>query len=191
MNVLVLSGSPRPKSRTLLVSNLLAQLLNRAGANPTVWDLAERPVPIADPEYHSDPTENPDPVVWDLVRQANAADAFILASPVYHNSFSGVLKNALDNLSISQFHHKPVGLVAFGGSLTSVQVCDQLRTVVRGLLAIAVPAQIVAVGADFTVPEEGQLRISNPDLVGRAQRMIDELERFSAARARSEQASRA
>lgn len=185
MNVLVLSGSPRPKSRTLLVSNLLALQLSRAGANPTVWDLAERPVPTADPKYHSDPTENPDPVVWDLVRKANAADAFILASPVYHNAYSGVLKNALDNLSIDQFHHKPVGLVAFGGSLTSVQVCDQLRIVVRGLLAIAVPAQIVAVGTDFAVTEDGKLRINNPDLVARAQRMIDELEQFS-ARARAE-----
>src|SRR5215216_1030673 len=103
MNVLVLSGSPRPMSRTLLVAALLAQMLRRDGTDAALWDLATRPVPFADPSYHADPAANPDPVVSELVIQAEAADAFLLASPVYHNSFSGVLKNALDNLSIKQF----------------------------------------------------------------------------------------
>lgn len=182
MNVLILSGSPRPKSRTALAAALVAHSLRASGATATIWDLATRPVPFADPAYHDNPATNPNPVVGRLVGEAEAADAFVLASPVYHNSFSGVLKNALDNLSISQFHHKPVGLVAFGGSLTAIQTCDQLRTVVRGLLGVAVPTQVVAVGADFGTGESGRLRIDNPELVRRGRRMADEIAMFARVR---------
>jgi azobenzene reductase len=175
MNVLVLSGSPRPMSRTLLVAALLAQMLRREGARTTLWDLATRPVPVTDPDYHADPAANPDPVVRELVGRAEAADAFLLASPVYHNSFSGVLKNALDNLSIKQFEYKPVGLVAFGGSLAAVQVCDQLRSVVRGLRGLSVPTQLVAVNADFGTGDGGRPRIDNPELIRRGRQLIREM----------------
>jgi NAD(P)H-dependent FMN reductase len=179
MNVLVLSGSARHGSRTLLVAAMVAELLRRDGAVVTLWDLATRPVPFADPSYHADPRANANPVVTDLVRAADAADAFLLASPVYHNSFSGVLKNALDSLSIQQFEHKPVGLIAFGGSLAAVQVCDQLRIVVRGLLGLALPTQLVAVSADFGTGEAGRPRIDNPQLVRRARRMGREMRTFA------------
>jgi azobenzene reductase len=175
MKALVLTGSPQPMSRTLLVAALLAQMLRRDGVEVVLWDLAARPLPFADPTYHADPSANPDPVVRELVDRADAADAFLLASPVYHNSFSGVLKNALDNLSIRQFEYKPVGLVAFGGSLAAVQVCDQLRTVVRGLLGVAVPTQLVAVNADFGTGEGGRPRLDNPELIRRGRRMVREM----------------
>lgn len=179
MNVLILSGSPRPMSRTLLVAALLGQMLRRGGAEVALWDLATAPVPFADPTYHADPAANPDPVVRRLVERADAADAFLLASPVYHNSFSGVLKNALDNLSIGQFADKPVGLFAFGGSMVAVQACDQLRLVVRGLHGLAVPAQLVAVSADIGTGDDGRPRVDNPELIRRGRRMVQELVRYA------------
>jgi azobenzene reductase len=182
MKLLVLSGSPRPLSRTLVAAALVGEMLRRrTGATPTVWDLAARPLPFANPDYHSEPAANPVPVVNRFVREAMDADAFLLASPVYHNSFSGVLKNALDTLSVEQLSHKPVGLIAFGGSLTAVQVCDQMRIVVRGLLGLAVPTQLVAVPSDFRADGDGPTRISNPQLMRRARRMADEIRMFACA----------
>jgi NAD(P)H-dependent FMN reductase len=181
MKVLVLSGSPRPLSRTLLAAALVGEMLRRTGATPTVWDLAVRPLPFANPDYHSEPAANPVPVVNRFVREAAGADAFLLASPVYHNSFSGILKNALDTLSIAQLSHKPVGLIAFGSSLTAVQVCDQMRIVVRGLLGLAVPTQLVAVPSDFRADGDGPPRIGSPQLVRRARRMADEIQMFACA----------
>lgn len=178
MRILLLCGSPLPASRTLLVTALVAELLRREGTEVELWDLASRPVPTANPLYHTDPAANPDPPARELVSAAAAADGFVLASPVYHNSYSGVLKNALDHLAISQFHHKPVALVAFGGSLTAVQVCDQLRVVVRGLLGIALPTQLVAVCADISSDESGRPRIDNPELIRRGRRMVAEMIKF-------------
>jgi azobenzene reductase len=179
MNVLVLSSSLQPLSRTLLTAAMVAEVLRRDGAEVTVWDLAARPLPFADPAYHADPRNHPDSVVGELVKTADMADAFLLATPIYHNSYSGVLKNALDHLSIRQFHHKPVGLIAFGGSMTAVQACDHLRIVVRGLMGVAVPTQLVATPADFGTGPQGRPRVASPELLRRARRMAQELKLFA------------
>src|SRR5438876_203322 len=76
---------------------------------------------------------------------------FVRGSPVYHNSFSGILKNALDSLSIQQFRNKPVALMSCGNSdRTGSQPCDHLRIVARGLLAVAIPTQVITLPSDFT-----------------------------------------
>lgn len=183
MRVLVLSSSPQPLSRTLVTAALVGELLRRDGAEVTMWDLAARPLPFADPAFHANPRDHPDPIVRQLVVAAESADGFVLATPIYHNSYSGVLKNALDHLSMRQFHHKPVGLVAFGASLTAVQACDHLRIVVRGLMGVAVPTQIVATPADFGAGAQGRPRISSPELVRRARRMSHEIALFARVRA--------
>ena len=45
------------------------------------------------------------------------ADFFILGTPNYHGSFSGILKNALDHLNMDYFKMKPVGLIGNSGGI--------------------------------------------------------------------------
>ncbi|KVO12722.1 hypothetical protein WK11_19365 [Burkholderia ubonensis] len=47
-----------------------------------------------------------------LRRRVARASGTVLATPVYHGSFSGLLKNALDHLQVGAFRHRAVGLVA-------------------------------------------------------------------------------
>lgn len=162
MRALVLSGSVSPRSRTRAIALAASDALRSANVDCELWDLGESPLPTADPGYHEEPSLHPDPEVRRFVKAAEEADGFVLVSPVYHNSFSGVLKNSLDSLTIPQFRYKPVGLAAFGGSLAAIQVCDQLRTVVRALYGIALPVQVVATPADFTTAESGEPSLSNP-----------------------------
>jgi azobenzene reductase len=167
MRALVLSGSISPRSRTRAVALAAGEQLRGLGVDWRMWDLRESPLPIADPAYHEDPALHPDPEVRRFVAAADEADGFVIVSPVYHNSFSGVLKNALDNLAIPQFQYKPVGLAAFGGSLAAIQVCDQLRIVIRGLHGIALPVQVVATPADFKADQSGEPVLTNPALLDR------------------------
>jgi NAD(P)H-dependent FMN reductase len=148
--------------------------ISRRGHEPTRWDLGERPIRQPDPQYHRDPLLNPDPEVHRLVLAANAAEAFILASPNYHNSFSGLLKDALDNLSVAQFRGKAVGLASNGGGMPATQAVDQLRIVVRGLGGIAIPTQFITTDADWVEGQDGY-ELESEVLLQRLERFLDEV----------------
>jgi NAD(P)H-dependent FMN reductase len=174
MKVLLLGGSLHRPSHTSAMLRIMDAELSRRGHEPTRWDLGERPVPPPDPQYHRDPLLNPDPEVHRLVLAANAAEAFVLASPNYHNSFSGLLKDALDNLSVAQFNGKAVGLASNGGGMPASQAVDQLRIVARGLGGIAIPTQFITTDADWVEGPDGY-ELKSEVIHLRLQRFLDEL----------------
>jgi azobenzene reductase len=174
MRVLLLGGSLNRPSHTSAMLRMMDAELSRRGHEPTRWDLGEIPVPQPDPQYHRDPLLNPDSSVHRLVLAANAAQAFVLASPNYHNSFSGLLKDTLDNLSVAQFKGKAVGLASNGGGVPASQAVDQLRIVVRGLGGIAIPTQFVTTDADWVEGPDGY-ELKSEALHLRLQRFLDEL----------------
>ncbi|WP_186319050.1 NADPH-dependent FMN reductase [Streptomyces sp. SAJ15] len=165
--VLLLGGSPSPRSHTAAVIGAAAGVLTELGAEPLVWDLAARPLPIVDASCHGRPELYADPLARQLSPMAARADAFVLASPTYHGSYSGALKNALDHLDGHEMAGKPVGLLAHGENLTAVQVCDALRTVVRALKGVAVPEQLVTVPGDFERTGDGRRLLAAPAARGR------------------------
>lgn len=102
------------------------------------------------------------------------ADAFVLGSPNYHNSYSGVLKNALDLLNMDIFRDKPVGLVGNSGGIRSTQPIDHLRIVVRGLMGVAIPIQIASCNSDFKLMEDHYV-VTSDDLTKRLSDFTDQL----------------
>ena len=174
MKVLLLGGSRNRPSHTSAMLRIMEAEVSSQGHEPTRWDLGERAVPQPDPQYHHDPLLNPDPEVHRLVLAANAAQASVLASPNYHNSFSGLLKDALDNLGVAQFRGKAVGLASNGGGMPASQAVDQLRIVVRGLGGIAIPTQFITSDADWIKGPDGY-ELKSEMLHLRLQRFVDEL----------------
>lgn len=66
----------------------------------------------------------------------------IWATPEYHGSFSGILKNALDLMSAEEFSGKVIGLVGVaGGDTGAINALNGLRTVGRSLGCWVVPHQ--------------------------------------------------
>lgn len=175
LSVLLICGSTRSPSYTRIGLKEIEGLLNKKeGVKTHFWDLRDEMLPIADPKFHRTPLDHPDERVKRLVRLANEADAFVLGTPVYHNSYSGVLKNALDHLTIQQFIGKSVGLVAHGDERTVIQACDHLRIVVRGLSAVAIPIQVATVNTDFE-EIDGDYRLNNEEIEHRMSLMVDQL----------------
>lgn len=138
------------------------------------WNLRDAPLPIANPEFHNDPAQHIDPTVRKLVTVADSCDAFVLSSPIYHNSYSGVLKNALDHLAIAQFYYKPVGLLGHGGN-RSPQAVDHLRIVVRGLLGFAITTQVCTASSDYRITDDGVYELEAEDILSRIERFTTEL----------------
>ncbi len=179
INVVAILGSPRAPSYTRSLGEAAIRALAERGAAVEILDLRATPLPPMTPELRAKRCEHPDPEAARLFRLAEAADAYLLASPVYHNSYSGVLKNALDHLMLRDTRDRPVALVSHGGR--STQAVDPLRIVVRGLLGVAIPAQICTAESDFSPEpgEDGLYAVINDDIQARITRQADELLLFA------------
>jgi azobenzene reductase len=179
LEIVILAGSPRRLSYTRSLARRVGGVLSRDGAKITMIDLHETPLPSLNPELRGAPGDHPDAGVAKLLRAAAAADAYVLASPTYHNSYAGVLKNALDYLSIHDFRYRPVGLVGHGGR--STQAVDHLRQVVRGVLGVCIPTQVCTRDSDFA-PEPGEAGVYDvvdTDIQERIERFAKELLLFA------------
>ena len=171
VRVLVVAGSLRRPSFTRAVCDATADALAAAGAVVDRWDVADPLLPLADPAFHRDPRRHPDPDVRRLVEAADAADAFVVSTPVYHASYSGAVKNLLDHLGLAQTVYKPASAVGHGGRVRSPQAVDALRSAMKGLMAVMLPTQVVAGLGDYD--DEG--RVSDPDILNRLDRLAHEL----------------
>jgi azobenzene reductase len=177
--ILLLAGSGEYPSRIMASLDFLADLLRASGAITYLWDLHCDPLPTFQASYYPNPYSNPSEIVKRFVRLAEEVDAFVWASPVYHNSYSGILKNALDTLTIHQCRYKPVALVSCGnGDRTGSQPCDHLRIVARGLLAVPIPTQLIALPGEF-VRAKDRYTLVNEALQMRGLRLTQELLAFT------------
>ena len=177
MNVLIFLGSVREHSltRKLVERTTLALQKHEMVVN---WiDLRERPLPIADPAYHKNAAETPNAAVRALVHQVSAADGIVLASPLYHGSFSGVLKNAIDCLAFDAFRGKPVGIIAHGsGVKRCAQPAEHLLPVVRTVYGHALQCQVASSTSDFVFdPDTGEATLASDDVAMRCERLAKEM----------------
>ena len=178
MNVLIISGSMSYPSHTFSLCQNMNDILLERGCDVNLVDLRQVSLPICNPVYHHDPMSNPNAAAKEFVTKAQQADAFVWGTPNYHNSFSGVLKNALDLLNIQQLKNKPIGLVAHGGGIRSVQPLDQLRIVARGLLGVAIPIQIATCNDDYSL-QGSEYQIVESAIQSRIHAFIDQLIYFA------------
>ncbi|MFI9778686.1 NADPH-dependent FMN reductase [Streptomyces sp. NPDC051956] len=141
------SASKESVSREVLLR--AGQRVRRAGEDFRLVDLAvEFTRAHCVDEYDAPPPGSQTALLRSLVARSHGA---VLATPVYHGSYSALLKNALDHLTADAFTRRPVGLIAAGGGPRGAgSACDQLRTVVRALSGWATPTQVATTAADFT-----------------------------------------
>lgn len=178
VRVLLLCGSLRYPSHTHALLKHIESLLRISGARTYLWDLLSSPLPVTIPRYFGIPHRHRFEVVRRLARLSEFADAFVWGTPVYHNSFSGILKNALDNLNAEQFRNKPIALISNGGVNSNGGPCEQLCVVARSLQAVVLPDQIMTADADFEY-FQGQFVLVNPLHHDRFVRLAQDLITYS------------
>lgn len=176
MKVFLLCGSIAERSHTRALLQAVAASLTPKGAQCTFWDLAERPLPIARPEFHRNPETYPDETVRTFVAHVRQADGFVLATPLYHGSFSGVLKNALDHLWADAFRDKPVALLSHGSTeRRCTQPCLALQPVVSTLYGYSAQTMVATTKSDYIENSHGVLILGSLGIFERIERQATEL----------------
>jgi NAD(P)H-dependent FMN reductase len=160
-HVLAICGSRREESKSRVALETALDESARAGATTELLDLRTLDLPPLDADRDAD--EQGDGAR--LVAAVDAADAVLLGTPVYHGSYSGVLKNALDYCGFDEFEGKTVGLLAVAGGSFPVTALDHLRSVCRALNCWVVPHQAAVPRAYRNVSyEDGTGRITDADI---------------------------
>ena len=137
--VVGICGSLRPSSYSRSALRVALEGAQEVGAVTKLIDLREYELILCDGK--EDESNYPDDV-FRLRKEVQSADGLIIATPEYHGSFSGVLKNALDLMGFDEIEGKMIGLVGVsGGSLGALNALNGLRVVGRALHAWVIPEQ--------------------------------------------------
>ncbi|AVP35771.1 NAD(P)H-dependent oxidoreductase [Staphylococcus felis] len=179
MKGLIIIGSAKRGSHTHALAQYLKGQIEEKNQEVNVFDLAERPLHTLDFTGQNPTIDAFNQNAEELKKLADEADFIILGTPNYHGSYSGILKNALDHLTMDQFKMKPVGLVNNSGGIVSAEPLSHLRIIVRSLLGIAVPTQIATHDSDYKQLEDGTYYLSDDEFQLRARLFVDQILSFA------------
>lgn len=153
VKIVGIGGSLRTDSYSQQALNLAALRLKALGAEVEILDLREMNLPFCNGE-----DEYPDyPDVEKLRNAVRSADGLILATPEYHGSVSGVLKNALDLMSFEHLSDKVVGTISVLGGQTNNNALNDLRVILRWVHAWVIPDQVAIGQAWKAFDSDGKL----------------------------------
>ena len=162
--MLGVAGSTRQGSYSTRALKIALEYVKKQGAEVRLLELNRIVLPLYDPSATAskEVEEAAKAIAW--------ADAFILASPDYHGSMSGALKNFLDHF-FEEFAGKVFGYIVASHE-KGLTVMDQMRTAVRQCYGWSMPYGVSISGEqDFAAGDE----ISNVRLSKRLQMMSRDL----------------
>lgn len=156
MKIVAVVGSLNEQSTTYMAVSIVAKAAKEAGADVEFFDLREFPLPIYD--GRSDESSYPHTVPL-FKQKMMEADGFILGSPEYHGSISGVLKNALDFIGAREFEGKVVALVGTsGGAMGATNTLNTMNIICRNLHAWPLPSMPSVPQAYMAFKPDGSLK---------------------------------
>jgi len=165
LKVLGVGSSMRKGSYSTETLRIALEKASQNGSETKLLSLYDNPLPF----YHERSRGNNSNI--DLATEmVKGSDAFILATPDYHGSMSGSLKNFLDHFW-SDFAGKTFGYICASHE-KGLTVMDQMRTAVRQCYGWSMPYG-VAINGDHDFDEDGS--ITNPALERRLRMLARDL----------------
>ena len=162
--ILALAGSTRTDSYNKRLARIAAAGAREAGAEVTVVDLRDHPLPLFDEDLEK---EQGMPLAGaELKALFRDHDGFLIASPEYNSSITAVLKNVIDWVSRSAPGEPP--LVAYAGkaavlmsaspgNLGGLRGLVHVRAILGNLGVIVLPDQVAVPRAFEAFGPDGRL----------------------------------
>lgn len=160
IRIVALGGTPRVGSSTEKILGVASGAAEAAGASVLYFDgeyMSSLP-------FYGGPGHSKD-AGGEMVAAVREADGILIASPGYHGSISGLVKNALDYIEdLSKddrpyLHGRPVGLIATSfGHQAAMSTLLTLRTITHALRGWPTPVGAAIRTTQDTFDDDGNLR---------------------------------
>ncbi|MGA8105237.1 MAG: NADPH-dependent FMN reductase [Nitrososphaeraceae archaeon] len=178
INVLGVAGSMRQDSYSTLGLRMVLEEVKKYYSESYLLELRDISLPLYDPSGPSsnDPSfNNSNNVLEKITTALKWADALVLASPDYHGSMSGTLKNFLDYFW-EDFAGKTFGYI-IASHEKGLTVADQMRTAVRQCYGWSMPYNL-SINGEKDFDSKGNL--VNSALVKRIKMLARDLVTYGA-----------
>ena len=180
--ILAFSGSIRNGSINQRLVTIAAKYAEQAGAEVTVANLADYQMPLYCPDWENE-NGMPEEVIAfkDLMKSHNG---FLIASPEYNGSLTGILKNTIDWMSrpykddprMACFNGKIVGIMAASpGGLGGLRGLHHLRVILASIGTFVLPNQVAVGNAGTNLSDDESVKDDN--LNNAVQNQVQELAR--------------
>ncbi len=137
----IISGTNRPGSRTLQVSQILKRLYKEHGEEVEIIDLSLLDFGSLHGAHYGS-SELP-MGVQEAVNKVNGSDGLIIVCPEYNGSMPGVLKYFIDFWKYPvSFENRPVCFVGLGGNFGALRPIEHLQQVFGYRNAFVFPQRI-------------------------------------------------
>jgi NAD(P)H-dependent FMN reductase len=163
--ILALAGSTRADSYNKRLVKIAAEGARNAGAEVTVIDLRDFPLPVFDEDLER---EQGLPENGRTLKELFLSHrGLLISSPEYNSSISAVLKNSIDWVSrpvkgqppLAAFRGKVASLMsASTGGLGGLRGLVHLRSILGNIGVIVLPTQIAVATANEAFDENGRLK---------------------------------
>lgn len=176
MKVLVVSCSLNPDSSSFILAQHACDELRAAGAEVEFVDLREHTMPLCDGQTCTNRS------VEELTGRVEAADAILLAAPIYNFDANAAAKNLVEHTG-SAWENKIVGfLAAAGGHSSYMSVMPLANSLMLDFRCLIVPRFVYATGGDFTDGKVSSAKIATRigQLVGETLRLAEALRTIDA-----------
>jgi len=163
--ILAFAGSARKDSFNKKLLRVAVRAAEEAGAEVTLLDMAEYPLPLYDGDLESRdglPTN-----AAKLKRLFLDHDGLMIASPEYNSSISGALKNAIDWVSRPEEGRAPLdcfaGKVAAicsaaAGGVGGMRGLVHVRAILGNIQVLVIPAQVTVPASYDAFNDDGSLK---------------------------------
>jgi chromate reductase, NAD(P)H dehydrogenase (quinone) len=163
--ILAFAGATRTQSWNKKLIRLGAKAAEEAGAEVTLIDLRDFPMPLYDGDLEA--AEGLPAKAREMKALMVASHGFLLSCPEYNSSITAVLKNTIDWISRPQpseprayaFKGKTAGLLAASpGNLGGVRSLLTVRQVLTTLGVLVLPTQFALAQAAAAFHDDGTLK---------------------------------
>ena len=163
--ILAFAGSTRTESFNKKLVKIAADGAREAGVDVTIIDLRDFQMPLYDADLENQKGLPPSAIK--LKQLMLSHDGFLISSPEYNSSISGVLKNAIDwasrqgddEVSLACFKEKVAGLMsASTGVLGGLRGLVHVRAILENIGVMVIPTQIAIPKAHEEFDPNGNLK---------------------------------
>lgn len=166
MRIALVSASLHPQSRSYVLARYCAEAVGTKDCDVDLIDLREHTLPL-----HTGTAECKTPEVLALTERVRAADALVVAAPIYVYDTNAAIKNFVD-LTGRAWSDKPVGfLCAAGGKSSYMSIMGLANSLMLDFRCLIVPRFVYATGGDFAADREVDMQIASTEIKERIEEL--------------------